>query len=125
MIEFVEETRNLLSQHPSWVTDQIIKGITMRRQAKTMEEEAKAIKEQANGLLSMAMTIAKAKKIGSTGGNVALKKGSRSTLNQTKLKEILVLKGVNPKVVVEAVEEATSTTEYESVDFREAKEKVG
>ena len=121
MIEFTDETSPLLSQHPDWVRDQITKGITLRRQAKNLESEASAIKEQANGLLSMAMKAAKIDKVESVIGNVTLKSNTRSNLNTNKLKEVLVTKGVDPKVVADSVEEAMSKTEYESVEFREAK----
>ena len=121
MIKFKDETATLLSQHPDWVTKQISEGIVLRRKAKDLESEAADIKEQANGLLSMALKVLKTKKVESTIGTVSLKSGSRSNLNKDKLKEILVLKGVDPKVVAKSVKEATSKTGYESVVFKEAK----
>lgn len=121
MLDFTEETTTLLSQHPDWVREHIEKGIALRRQAKTMADEANAIKTEGNALLSMAMKAAKAEKVESSIGSVTIKGGSRSNLNTGKLKEILVTKGVDPKVIKESIEEATTKSEYESITFTQKK----
>ena len=95
------------------------KGLGMRAKAKTMADESKTIIEEANELLEPAMSMLDLKTYAVEGvGKVTLKPGTNVSLNKDKLREALLLKQVDYKVIEGAIKRATKTTKYTSVEFK-------
>ena len=94
-----------------------------RAEAKALEEKAKNLKEDANALLAPLMSAYGFQKIrNDSGAVVSIKNTKRGNLDKEALQLAFVSRGVDPDVVTACMEEATTYTEYDSVEYREPKE---
>ena len=97
----------------------LLKGLGMRARAKFLEEEAGVLKKNANKLIEAAATMLGLKTFSKEGvGTVTVKQGTNKSLNREKLIEALLNRKVHYKKVTEAIEEATNTTTYTTVEYK-------
>ena len=110
------------------VTD-IAAGVEYRMSAAEFDAQAKDHKAKGDEILGPAMVIAEmatgSKSIRAHGKVITLVDGSRSTLNKDKLKKELLRLGVAVGVIAEAVERATTVSEYVSIRMAEDKPEGG
>lgn len=97
------------------------RGVQLRIQAKALEEEAKAMRNESTQLFSVALTVSGETKLSHERGSVQRIIMPRKNLDQGKLAQVLVAKGVQAQVVADSIEESTTTKEIEVIKFVESK----
>jgi hypothetical protein len=109
----------------SILNTQLSEAIEQRAMARDLEDQAKTLKEIANEtILSLAESyeITKAE---SVQGAVQIKKSTRTTFDNEKIKTFLVERGVAAVLVADAFGAAKKTVEFTTVDFRLPKPERG
>ncbi len=104
---------------PQDVVKEIQKATSMRAKAKMHEEEAVTLKDQANEILLPMMKAFDVGKYHVKGvGYVATRAKSGWSINEKKLRENMVLAGIDPDTVETVIGSSTTSWSTEYVEFR-------
>jgi hypothetical protein len=104
---------------PKKVQMEVERAIILRSKAKALEVEAKGMSDSAKEILLPILTAYSIAKYPLPGvGTVTLKTSKGSSIDATKLKENLLIAGVNIETIEEALSQSTRTWETEYVEFK-------
>jgi len=106
-------------QLPKKVEKELQKAMEIRSRAKALESEAKILTETSKAIILPILVTFDIKKYQYGGiGTVSLKHTTRSSLDRDKLKENLLIAGVDIAIIDRAIDGSTKTTESEFIEFR-------
>lgn len=98
------------------------KGTTLRAKAKSLEDEAKSLKKQADPLIYGAFAQLGTEKASIDGlGTVSARTTTRTTIDKDRLKEELLLAGVDAHIVLDCFAKASKESTSTYIEFRSVK----
>jgi len=107
---------------PDDAQKEIERAMKLKRKAKALEDEAKILTEEAKSISLPILVAFEIKSYRKTGTGTFFKKVSRgSNINAKKLKESLLLKGVEGDEAADIISTSSNTWEKEYVEFKEDK----